>query len=77
MTYQKIFDLKFNGEVPTYELGKRFPKELRKISRIALLELPKSILRELIKQEKEFQKLMALKQWCFKKGSRRNGKEFT
>ena len=77
MTYQKIFDLKFRREVPTYELGKRFPKELRKISRIALLELPKSILRELIKQEKEFRKLMALKQWCFKNGPRRKGKQIT
>lgn len=74
MTYQKIFDLKFKGEVPTYKLGKRFPKELRKISRIALLELPKSILRELIKQKKEFKELMALKQWCFRKGLRQKGK---
>ena len=57
MTYERIFDLKFKGDVPTYKLEKRFPRELKKISRVALLELPSSLLREIIKQEKEFQKL--------------------
>ena len=72
MTYQKIFELKFKEDVPTYELGRRFPKELRKISRVALLELPISILRELVKQEEELRKLLSLKQWFFKKeGSRK------
>ncbi len=71
MTYQRIFDLKFKEDVPTHELGKRYPKERRKISRIALLELPLSLLRELIKQEKEFRKLVLLKQWFFKKEGNR------
>lgn len=61
MTYQRIFDLKFKGEVPTHELEKRFPRERKKITRIALLHLPLSQLRELVKQEKEFQRLVALK----------------
>ena len=67
MTYQRIFDLKFKGDVPTYELEKRFPKEWKKIIRIALLELPLSVLRELIKQEKEFQRLVLLKRWLINK----------
>ena len=70
MTYQRIFDLKFKEEVPTYELGRRFPRERRKISRVALLELPLSILRSVIKQERELQKLVFLKQWLFNKKRR-------
>ena len=67
MTYQKIFELKFKEDVPTYKLGRQFPKELRKISRVALLELPISMLRELVKQEEELRKLLSLKRWFFKK----------
>ena len=67
MTYQKIFNLKFKKEMPTHELGKRYPKEREKISRIALLELPNPLLRELIKRKQEFQKLVSLKKWLFKK----------
>ncbi|MBI3999448.1 MAG: hypothetical protein HY351_02435 [Candidatus Omnitrophica bacterium] len=63
MTYQRIFDLKFKEDIPTYELGKRFPREWKKISRIALLELPFSVLRSIIKQERELRKLVFLKQW--------------
>ena len=75
MTYERIFDLKFKWDVPTYKLGKRFPKERRKISRIALLELPLSELRELIKQESEFQRLATLKEWFFKKEGMRRKKK--
>ncbi|MBI4372993.1 MAG: hypothetical protein HY585_04630 [Candidatus Omnitrophica bacterium] len=65
MTYQRIFELKFKKEIPTYELGKRFPKELRKISRVALLELPLRLLKSVIKREREFEELVALKRWFF------------
>ncbi len=72
MTYERIFNLKFKEDIPTHELGKRYPRERRKISRIALLELPLSVLRELVNKEKEFRKLVSLKQWFFKKtGSRK------
>ena len=67
MTYERIFNLKFKEDVPTYQLGKRYPRERKKISRIALLELPLSVLRELVKHEEEFRKLVSLKQWFFKK----------
>lgn len=73
MTYQRIFDLKFKEDIPTYELGRRFPKERRKISRVALLELPLFLLRSVIKQEREFQKLVFLKRWFFSK-KKPNGK---
>ena len=67
MTYQKIFNLKFKELVPTYQLGKRYPKERKKISRVALLELPLSTLRELVKRERELRKLISLKQWFLEK----------
>lgn len=61
MTYKHLFELKFKKRIPTYELGKRYPKELRKISRIALLELSCKELLELVKREKELQQLLSLK----------------
>lgn len=74
MTYERIFNLKFKEDVPTHELGKRYPHERKKISRIALLELPLSVLRELIKREEEFKKLVSLRQWFFKKDGVRKKK---
>ena len=74
MTYQRIFDLKFKEEVATCELRKRYPKEQKKILRIALLELPNSLLRKLIKHEREFQKLISLKRWLFGKENSRKKK---
>jgi len=67
VTYEKIFRLKFEDEVPTHELERRFPKELKKISKIALMELPPSILKVLLKREHELKKLMSLKQNLLKK----------
>lgn len=67
MTYEKIFKLKFEDEIPTHELKKRFPKELEKISKIALMELPPSTLKELLKREHELKKLMSLKRDLLKK----------
>ena len=71
MTYEKIFKLKFEDEIPTHELEKRFPKELKKISKIALMELPPSTLKELLKREHELKKLMSLKQDLLKKIKKR------
>lgn len=65
MTYERLFNLKFREEVPTYELGKRFPKEIRKISRVALLELPLSTLKTLVKRHEELEKLLKLKRNFF------------
>ena len=69
--YEKIFKLKFENDVPTHELGKRFPKELRKISKIALMELPPSILKALLKREHELKKLMSLKRNLLKKAKKK------
>ena len=67
VTYEKIFKLKFEDDVPTHELEKRFPNELKKISKIALMELPPSTLKELLKREHELKKLLTLKQSLLRK----------
>jgi len=72
--YKRIYDLKFNQCVPTFELRKRFPKEGRKITRVALLQLSNSVLRELVHQKKELQKLMLLRRSLFKQESGRHRK---
>ena len=71
MTYERLFQLKFKEEVPTYKLGRQFPKERKKISHIALLELPEAILRKVLKSEEEFKKLMLLKEWLIKKAEKK------
>jgi tRNA A37 threonylcarbamoyladenosine biosynthesis protein TsaE len=72
MTYERLFQLKFREEVPTYKLGKKFPNERRKISHIALLQLSNSQLKKVMKNEEEFRKLMLLKEWLLKKEGREN-----
>lgn len=67
VNYEKIFKLKFEDEVPTHVLEKRFPTELRKISRVALMELPSRALKTLVKCERELEKLMWLKRSLLKK----------
>jgi hypothetical protein len=61
VTYEKIYDLKFRRHVPTFLLRKRFPREAEKIARIALLQLPLSVLRELIRTKRELHKVLALR----------------
>ena len=69
MTYEKIYDLKFNKNVTTFDLEKQFPNERDKISRIALLELSPTELRRVMRRSDEFQKIMNLKQWLERKNT--------
>jgi len=69
MTYERLYELKFKKHIPTYQLGKRYPKELRKISRVALLELSTSLMRELVKRKEERRLLIRLKQVLCQAGS--------
>ncbi|MBI1978427.1 MAG: hypothetical protein HYS55_06705 [Candidatus Omnitrophica bacterium] len=75
MTYEKIFHLKFNEDLPTHELRRLYPKEQKKISRVALLDLPITLLRELVKREKELRKLISLKKWLWGKENLKKKKE--
>ena len=62
MTYQRLFELKFKECISTHELSRRYPREVKKISRIALLELPGKELLELVKRERELKRLLNLKE---------------
>jgi hypothetical protein len=75
MTYEHIYKLKFKDNVPTFELRKRFPGEGRKITKVALLQLPRAVLRELIVQEKEFKTLMVLRKALLKRKNGRRAKK--
>jgi len=65
VTYQTLFELKFKQKVPTIELGKKFPKDREKISRLALLELPSEVLKNVVRNAKEWTHLQALRRTLF------------
>lgn len=67
MTYEELFNLKFKKHLPTHELEKRYPKDRRKISRIALLELSTHELKSLVRREEELDRLLLLKDVLFRK----------
>ena len=59
--YRTLFYLKFKKRISTYELVRKFPDEIGRVSEVALLEIPEEILREVLKEEKLFDRLMRLK----------------
>ena len=65
MTYAELFYLKFKRGLSTYELVRRFPNEIERVSEVALLDLPETTLREIIREEKYFLRLMRLKRRFF------------
>ena len=64
MTYEELYDLKYRKGLSTYELVRRFPEDTRRISEVALLEVPESTLREIIAEQETLHHLMALKKLC-------------
>ncbi|MFZ5802092.1 MAG: hypothetical protein ACOY3K_03145 [Candidatus Omnitrophota bacterium] len=66
MTYEKIFELKFERGFTTHELAQRFPKEIRRVSEVALLELPDEMLQEVM-PEKDMLKRVRLLRKRFQK----------
>ena len=61
MTYQKICYLKFKMKIPTQELLRKYPEDRNRVREVALLEVPAEMLREIVREEKAFEKLMRLK----------------
>ena len=61
MTYKRLFDLKYKKGLTTYELFRRFPESAVRVSEVALLEVPEVTLRSIVREEKEFSRLMRLK----------------
>ena len=71
MTYREIFELKFKKGLSTYELVRKFPAEIERVSKVALLDVPPNMLRKVLPAEKDFCDLMALKKTYL---GRRKGK---
>lgn len=61
MTYKKLYEMKFRMGIPTIELEKKFPKDRDKISKLALMELPLSLLRSVLNDERKLMSLLELK----------------
>lgn len=61
MTYERLYELKFRQGFSTYELMKRYPKHIKRVSEVALLDIPEDTLREIIREEKTLCRLIKLK----------------
>ena len=61
MSYDRIFYLKYKKGISTYELIRRFPEEIDRVSEVALLEVPEETLRQIVAEERAFHRLMRLK----------------
>lgn len=61
MTYEDLFQLKFKEGLSTYTLAKRFPRDILRVSEIALLEVPEATLKQVLKERKLYNKLLRLK----------------
>ncbi len=72
MTYERIFDLKFNKGVSTYELVRRYPEEIERVSEVALLDVPDYTLRQILPTQKDYRHLMNLKKKFFKNDQKNN-----
>lgn len=61
MTHQDIFYLKFCKGLSTYELMQRFPDAIDRVSEVALMDIPESILKEVIQEEEKLSQILKLK----------------
>ena len=61
MTYKRLFYLKYKMGLTTYDLVRQYPAEIGRVSEVALVEVPEDILRDILREEEIFQRLMRLK----------------
>lgn len=61
MTYRKLAYLKYHKGMSTQELMKRFPREIQRVTEVALVELSPNTLQEIVKEKAVLHRLMALK----------------
>jgi len=67
MTYQELINLKFKKGISTYELVCRFPKEIKRVSEVALLDVPEQTLKKVVSGKKTLNRIMDLKKRFLKK----------
>ena len=61
MTYERLFELKFKKRISTYELVRRYPRHIKEVSEVALLDVPEETLLQIVQEEKVLKKVKALK----------------
>lgn len=65
MTYAELFQLKFKKGLSTYELVRRYPDQIERVTEVALLDVPETVLREIISEEARLLRLIRLKRRFF------------
>ncbi|HTL46737.1 MAG TPA: hypothetical protein VL688_01605 [Verrucomicrobiae bacterium] len=61
MTYERLLYLKFRRGISTYELMKRYPRDIKRVSEVALLDIPEETLKEIIPEDKVLNRIIRLK----------------
>ena len=61
MTYEQLFKLKYKKRLTTYELVRRYPRSIREVSEVALLDVPEETLQTVLQEEKTLKRVQALK----------------
>ncbi len=64
--YEKLFDLKYRQGVSTCDLAHRFPGHIERVSEVALLDIPKKVLRKVVSEKDVLDRLMSLKKQFLK-----------
>ncbi len=64
MDYKELFKLKFEKGLSTIELEERYPEEIDKIAKLALIDLPPQVLKKIVKDKKELSSLLELKKFA-------------
>jgi hypothetical protein len=60
-TYKRIFELKYSGGWSTCDLMQRFPRQKKRVCEIALLDVPRHLLRQVMHEPLEVHRLEGLK----------------
>lgn len=68
MTYRKLIELKFKKGYSTLELIRRFPREAKKVTEVALLQVPRPLLKKMASDGVVPGKLMNLKRKVLEEG---------
>ncbi len=59
--YEQLINLKYREGLSTYELVRRFPKQIHRVSEVALLDIPEETLKKVIREKNIFKRLVSLK----------------
>ena len=60
--FEELVDLKYRKGVATYELLRRFPGQVERVSEVALLHIPEEILKKVVREKDTLERLIHLKQ---------------